>query len=262
MMKRILVFVLAALLSLFACSPPPPTVKQETLMVFAAASLTDAFDEIGKAFEADHAGVTVKLNFGASQALRTQIEQGAQADVFASANSKEMDALLAGNFVDAQSPQIFLTNQLVVIMPAHNPARVENLVDLAKNGLKLVLAAEEVPVGNYSLKALEKLDQEFGNGFKNKTLQNVVSYENTVKQVVAKVQLGEADAGIVYISDTVAAPELTKIDIPMENNVVAEYLLAALVQSKKTELAGAFISYVLSTDGQSILKKWGFLSVN
>jgi molybdate transport system substrate-binding protein len=147
-------------------------------------------------------------------------------------------------------------------MPAHNPARVENLMDLAQDGLKLVLAAEEVPVGNYSLKALEKLDQEFGNGFKNKTLQNVVSYENTVKQVVAKVQLGEADAGIVYISDTVAAPELTKIDIPMENNVVAEYLLAALVQSKKTELAGAFISYVLSTDGQSILKKWGFLPVN
>jgi molybdate transport system substrate-binding protein len=106
------------------------------------------------------------------------------------------------------------------------------------------------------------LDQEFGNSFKNKTLQNVVSYENTVKQVVAKVQLGEADAGIVYISDTVAAPELTKIDIPMENNVVAEYLLAALVQSKKTELARAFISYVLSTDGQSILKKWGFLPVN
>ena len=261
-MKRILVFVLSASLTLFACSTPPPTVKQETLMVFAAASLTDAFDEIGKAFEADYPGVTVKLNFGASQALRTQIEQGAQADVFASANPKEMDALMAGNFVDSQSPQIFLTNQLVVIMPAHNPARVENLVDLAQDGIKLVLAAEEVPVGNYSLKAFEKLDQEFGNDFKNKTLENVVSYENTVKQVVAKVQLGEADAGIVYISDTVAVPELTKIDIPMENNVVAEYLLAALVQSKRPELARAFISYVLSTDGQFILKKWGFSPVH
>lgn len=261
-MKHILVFVLAALLTPYACSAPPPTVKQETLMVFAAASLSDAFEEIGNAFEADHPGVTVKLNFGASQALRTQIEQGAQADVFASANPKEIEALMAGNFVDAQSPQIFLTNQLVVIMPAHNPARVENLVDLAQDGIKLVLAAEEVPVGNYSLKALEKLDQAFGNGFKNKTLQNVVSYENTVKQVVAKVQLGEADAGIVYVSDTVAAPELTKIDIPMENNVVAKYLLAALVQSKRPELARAFISYVLSTDGQFILKKWGFSPVS
>jgi molybdate transport system substrate-binding protein len=289
-MKRSLIFVLFVALLLSACGvlapatapstdvatvvptalPPTkaPTVapsvtpEPRTLTVFAAASLTDAFDEIGKAFEAVNPGVTVTFNFAGSQALRTQIEQGAQADVFASANSKEMDALVAGNFVSAESPKIFLTNQLVVIMPANNPAGLQELSDLARSGLKLVLAAKEVPVGNYSLQVLDKLDAALGIGFKDKVLANIVSYENDVKQVVAKVQLGEADAGIVYLSDTVAAPDLQKIDIPAEYNVVASYPLTALTQSKNPELAQAFIDYVLSPEGQSILKKWGFLPVN
>jgi molybdate transport system substrate-binding protein len=146
-------------------------------------------------------------------------------------------------------------------MPASNPAGLKELADLSKSRLKLVLAAKEVPVGNYSLQVLDKLDVALGAGFKDKVLANVVSYENDVKQVVAKVQLGEADAGIVYSSDTVAAPDLQKIDIPAENNVVAKYPLAALTQSKNPELAQAFIAYVLSADGQAVLKKWGFLPV-
>ena len=261
MMKYFRLLVLSAILTLATCDTLPPTVESETLTVFAAASLTDAFEEVGHNFEVANPGVTVRLNFAGSQALRTLIEQGARADVFASANTKEMDTLVAGNFVAADAPVIFLTNQLVVIMPANNPAGVENLVDLAQNGLKIVLAAKEVPVGNYSLQVLEKLDQSFGNGFKDKTLANVVSYENTVKQVVAKVQLGEADAGIVYSSDTVAAPELKKIGIPRENNVVAEYPLAVLTQSKNPELAQAFINYVLSSNGQLAIRRWGFLPV-
>jgi molybdate transport system substrate-binding protein len=290
-MKRLLMLflTLAMLLSTGACSSPAtsapaptavttteapsavptevttvaPTVTSEpqTLTVFAAASLTNAFGEIGKAFETANQGVTVKFNFGGSQALRTQIEQGAQADVFASANTKEMDALVSGKFVAAETSKIFLTNQLVVIMPAKNPAGLAALADLAKPGLKLVLAAKEVPVGNYALQVLDKLNTALGAKYKDNVLKNVVSYESDVRQVVAKIQLGEADAGIVYSSDTVAAPELQKIEIPAENNVIAKYPLAALSQSKNPELAKTFIAYVLSTKGQAILQKWGFLPV-
>jgi molybdate transport system substrate-binding protein len=262
MMKRFRFLFLAVTVALSACGAPAPVVDSQTLTVFAAASLTDALDEIGKAFEASNPGVNVTFIFGASQTLRTQIEQGAQADVFASANIREMDALVAGNLVAAGSPEIFLTNQLVVIMPANNPAGLGELADLSGSGLKLVLAAKEVPVGNYSLQALDKINAALGNGFKDKVLANVVSYENTVKQVVAKVQLGEADAGIVYLSDAVAAPDLQTIAIPGESNVVARYPLAVLNQSDQPGLARAFIDYVLSTEAQSIFKKWGFLPVH
>lgn len=240
---------------------PSATVGPQTLTVFAAASLTSAFGEIGKAFEAANPGVTVKFNFGGSQTLRTQIEQGAQADVFASANTKEMDTLVTGTLVGTDTAQVFLTNQLVVIMPAKNPAGLKTLADLSKPGLKLVLAAKEVPAGSYALQVLDNLDKSIGAGFKDKVLANVVSYENDVKQVVAKVQLGEADAGIVYVSDLVAAPDLQKIDITPENNVIAKYPIAALSKSSNPTLAQAFIAYVLSADGQATLKKWGFLPV-
>ena len=277
-MKRLFMLSLTLAILLSACSSsatpapavvptevvvvtPTPILEPQTLTVFAAASLTNAFGEIGKAFEVAHPGVTVKFNFGGSQALRTQIEQGAQADVFASANTKEMDALVIGKFVAADTSKIFLTNQLVVIMPAKNPAGLAGLADLAKPGLKLVLAAKEVPVGNYALQVLDKLDTTLGAGYKDNVLKNVVSYESDVRQVVAKIQLGEADAGIVYSSDTVAAPDLQKIAIPAENNVIAKYPLAALNLAKSPELAKAFITYVLSADGQAILQKWGFLPV-
>jgi molybdate transport system substrate-binding protein len=261
-MKQFLFIFLVGMIALTACRAPASTTDSQVLTVFAAASLTDAFEEIGKNFEAAHSGVAVTFNFAGSQSLRTQIEQGAQADVFASANTKEMDTLVMGNFVASGSPRIFLANQLVVILPANNPAGLNKLADLTRGGLKIVLAAKEVPVGNYSLQALDKMDAALGDGFKEKALANVVSYENDVKQVVAKVQLAEADVGIVYLSDTLAAPELQKIEIPKELNVVAEYPLAALSQSKNPELAQAFIDYVLSAEGQAILKKWGFLPLD
>lgn len=255
-MKRTGLFFLVLALLLSACSPKAPQAR--TLTVFAAASLTDAFSEIGAAFESANPGVTVALNFAGSQALRTQIEQGAAADVFASANTREMDALVTGDFVAAGSPQVFLTNQLIVVMPADNPAGLTSLNDLSRPGLKIVLAAAEVPVGKYALQVLDTLDAALGAGYKDQVLANVVSYENDVKQVVAKVQLGEADAGIVYSSDAVAAPGLQKIEIPAAYNVIAKYPMAALSKVADPELAQAFISFVLSPDGQSILKKWGF----
>jgi molybdate transport system substrate-binding protein len=262
-MKRPQMLLLAVALSASACAAPTvaptgaPTPR--ILTVFAAASLTDAFAEIGKAFEAADPGVSVKNNFAGSQALRTQIEQGAPADVFASANATEMNALVTSKFVVSGTAQVFLTNQLLVVMPAKNPAGPATLNDLAKPGLKLVLAAKEVPVGNYALQILDKLDVALGAGYKAKVLANVVSYENDVKQVVAKVQLGEADAGIVYSSDAVAAPDLKKIEIPVAQNVVAAYPMAALAGSKNAALANAYINYVLSPNGQSIIQKWGFI---
>ena len=241
---------------------PPATSTSEpeprTLTIFAAASLTDAFTEIGKNFESANPSVTVTFNFAGSQALRTQIEEGAPADIFASANKTEMDTLITGSYVAPDAPQVFLNNKLVVILPADNPSALAKLEDLAQPGIKLVLAAEEVPVGKYARQAVDAMNGRFGTDFKDKVLANVVSNEDNVKQVVAKVQLGEADAGIVYTSDAVAASDLKTIEIPAELNVIAKYPIASLTQSANAELADAFIAYVLSADGQAVLQKWGF----
>lgn len=243
--------------------PPTATPEPEpqTLTVFAAASLTDAFTEIGAAFDAANPGVTTTFNFAGSQTLRTQVEEGAPADVFASANSKEMETLVTGTFIAADAAQVFLTNKLVVILPADNPAALKKLEDLANPGIKIVLAAEEVPVGKYARQALDLMDASFGTGFKDKVLANVVSNEDNVKQVVTKVQLGEADAGIVYTSDAIAAPDLKTIEIPADLNVIAKYPIAPLSKSENADLAAKFIEYVLSAEGQAILAKWGFAPV-
>ncbi len=236
----------------------PVAAAPQTLTVFAAASLTDAFTEIGGAFKAAHPNAVITFNFAGSQQLRTQIEQGAPADIFASANSAEMDSLIADGFIEKGASQIFLTNRLVVILPSNNPAGLEKLEDLARPGIKLVLADGDVPVGEYARLALDQMTGPFGSGFKDEVLANVVSNEDNVKQVVAKVQLGEADAGIVYTSDAVAEPELKSIEIPADLNVTAQYPIAPLIRSNRSELAKEFIAYVLSADAQMILKKWGF----
>jgi len=289
-MKRVLIFILATALLLSACgtaaiatpvpttvpatetplqpteTPVPPTVTPapRTLTVFAAASLTGSFGELGKNFEATHAGVTVKINFGGSQILSTQIIQGAAADVFASANQSEMDKLVAANLVGQGTPKDFVTNVMEIILPANNPANLQTLQDLAKPGLKLVLEDKSVPAGTYSLTILDNLskDASYGADFKTKVLANVASYETDVKQVVAKVQLGEADAGIAYVTDAIAAPTLKTIVIPANFNVIAKYPIAALNNAPQPELAAAFVAYVLSVDGQATMKKWGFTPVN
>jgi molybdate transport system substrate-binding protein len=259
-MKRVVLLWLLPALVLSACSAtvPSPTSPRETLVVFAASSLTGAFGEIGHGFEGQHAGVTVTLNFAGSQALRTQIEQGAPADVFASAGPADMDTLVADGFVAKSDVQALLTNQLEVIMPAANPAALAKLEDLAQPGIKLVLAASDVPVGKYTQQALDLMDAAYGNDFKSHVLANVVSNEDNVKQVLAKVQLGEADAGIVYISDAVSAPELKTIKIPEQLNVIAHYVIASPKGTPHAALAAQFIDYVVSDAGQQILVKWGF----
>lgn len=255
-------FWLMGLLLLVSCSAsatPTSTDEQKiTLTVMAAASLTEAFTEIGQKFEAENPGVTVVFNFAGSQTLAQQIVEGAPADVFASANQKQMQVVIDGG--EAEQATIFVENELVVVVPQDNPAGITRLQDLARPGLKLVLADSSVPVGQYSLEFLTKASQSssFGAKFEANVLNQVVSYEANVRAVLSKVALGEADAGIVYTSDVLASDQVQKITIPAELNIMAQYPIVALKNSSSPEVAEAFVTFVLSNNGQDILAKYGF----
>ncbi|HEU5430672.1 MAG TPA: molybdate ABC transporter substrate-binding protein, partial [Thermomicrobiales bacterium] len=214
------------------------------LTVFAAASLTDAFNDMKQSLEAAHPGLTITYNFAGSQALVTQLQQGAKADVFASANDVQMKAAIANGSI-AGAPVVFARNVLTIIVPAANPAGIATAADLAKPGLKLVLAAPAVPAGKYAREAICKLaaDSANGEGFAAKVAANVVSEEEDVRDVLAKVHLGEADAGIVYVTDAMSAGAAVRtIDIPAAANVVATYPIAATTDGDAA-LADAFIAY-------------------
>jgi len=253
---------LVAIILLVACGPAsnPPDV---TLTVFAAASLTDAFNDLGGAFETDHSAVEVVFNFAGSNQLAQQIAQGAPVDVFASANQAQMTAAIDTGRITAGAQQVFARNRLVLIFPASNPANLATLNDLAVPGLKLVLAAAEVPVGQYSLDFLDKAsaDLTFGAGFKDSVLANVVSYEENVRAVYTKVSLGEADAGIVYTSDIMGegSNAVGRLDIPDELNTIAAYPIAALNDALHAEAAQVFVDFVLSEAGQATLARNGFV---
>ena len=260
MKKLFLSFVFAAFVVVHgaACGED----KQE-LVVFAAASLTDSFKNIAKQFEEQNKGVLVTFNFGASNQLRLQIEQGAAADVFASANMKEMDTAVKGGLAKQENAKVFARNRLVVIVPKQNAGKIETLKDLSKPGIKLVLAHENVPVGKYSLEMFAKASgiAAYGPDFKEKVLANVVSHEESVKAVVAKVQLSNADAGIAYVSDVTekAAKEILAVDVPDDVNLIATYPIAPLEKSKSPELAAKFVALVLSENGQRSLTDQRFL---
>lgn len=258
--SRILFALVVVASALNACrAASAPTHPSRQVAVFAASSLTGAFTEMGKAFEAVNPGSKVAFNFAGSQALRTQIEQGAKADVFASADTHNLEPLKKQDLV-GDTP-IFARNRLVVIAPKDNPAGIQTLKDLSKAGLKLDLADASVPVGNYTLQVLDKLsaDAAFGANFKTQVLARVVSKESEVKQVVSKVALGEVDAGIVYATDAQAAlDKLVTIDIPEPFNVMAVYPLGVVKGGANPALAQKFVDYVLSDAGQTVLKKYGF----
>ena len=239
---------------------------QGDLTVFAAASLTEAFTEIGQQFEATYPGVTVTFNFAGSQQLAQQLGQGAPADVFASANTKQMGVAIESGRVDEGTPQLFAHNRLVVVYPTDNPAQITQLSDLAQPGTVLILAAGEVPVGRYSLEFLDKAAQDpaFGAEFKEAMLSNVVSYEQTVKAVFTKIVLGEGDAGIVYSSDISQdnATKVGRLEIPDALNTIADYPLATVNDAANPELAQVFIDFVRGTAGQTMLAKYNFIPVD
>lgn len=244
--------------------PAPAAAETGELTVFAAASLTGAFKELGNTFSAANPGVTVTFNFAGSDQLATQITQGAPADVFASANTKQMGVVIGASEVVSGTQQIFARNRLVLVYPKDNPGKIGQLQDLAKPGLKIVLASKSVPVGGYALDFLGKASKlpEYTATYSPTVLQNVVSYEDNVKAVLSKITLGEADAGIVYATDaaTITDGSIGTLDIPDALNTVATYPIAPLARSQHHELAQAFVDYVLSSEGQNILQKYGFLA--
>jgi molybdate transport system substrate-binding protein len=211
--------------------------------------LTDAFKALGTSFQAAHAGTTVQFNFAGTPTLVTQIEQGASADVFASADTTNMDKLKADGLV-AGTPQVFAHNKLEIVVAAGNPTGITGLADLAKPGVIYITEGATVPAGKYALQILASAGVKV----------TPKSLETDVKSVVSKIELGEADAGIVYTTDvTAAGSKVTGVPIPDSVNVVATYPLVAVKGTKHADLANAFIAYVLSTDGQAKLQSFGFL---
>ncbi|MEX0784765.1 MAG: molybdate ABC transporter substrate-binding protein [Dehalococcoidia bacterium] len=240
-----------------AASTRPPL--EGEILIFAASSLTNAFEEAGISFEAANPRTKVTFNFASSSALATQINEGAPADVFASADTNQMKVVSdKGN---AGEPRVFVKNLPVVVVPKGSSA-VATFADLAKPGLNLVLAAPEVPIGRYSRDIFAKASEAqsgISADFSQQALANLKSNEANVRAVLTKVQLGEADAGIVYTTDVAAAGgEVSAIDIPQQYNVIAEYPIAVIKASKERGVAEAFVEFILSPGGQEILEKHGF----
>ena len=260
--KHVLVTLIAALV---LASSAVFAEETKELTVFTAASLTGAFGEIGKVYE-NETGLSVAFNFDGSQALRTQLENGAYADVFASANKKQMNAVKDDGLMNNSSVVIFTKNKLSLIVPKDNPAKIGNLSDLSKPGLKIVMGTKDVPVGDYALQIISKLgnDSAYGPDYKTKVLANIISQETNVNYVVTKVALGEADVGFAYVSDVTEnlASRIDKINIPDEYNVIAEYPIGILKDTMYPAQSQDFIDLVTSEQGEAILEKYGFSSVH
>lgn len=238
--------------------------EEKELTVYCGAGLTGAMTEIGAIYE-NSSNMTIKFNFDGVPALRAQIEQGAYADVLVSANLKHMKALQSEGFIDNSTVKVFAQNKVAVILPNVNPANITGLKDLARPGVKILMGTRDLPAGDYALQVLDKLanDTEFGPTYRDEVLANVVSQETTVNRVVSKVALGEADAGFAFISDV--SPQMVgqvkRILIPDEYNVVGDFPVAVLLQSKYPDQSLAFIDVIMSKEGQAILDKYGFIPV-
>jgi molybdate transport system substrate-binding protein len=218
------------------------------ITVFAATSLTEVFTDVGDAFAAANEGSTVEFSFDASSGLVQQIIEGAPADVFASADTANMDKLTDED-LNGSDPVVFATNSLTIIVPAGNPGGVAGVEDLANPDLKVVLCAAEVPCGNYANQILDSAGVEV----------TPASLEENVRGVVTKVTSGEADAGIVYVTDVNAAGDTAEgVQIPEDINVRAEYPIATVAASENQEVGEAFIEFLTGDDGQAIMAEYGF----
>jgi molybdate transport system substrate-binding protein len=242
------------LLAALLCGAVAARADPAPVRVFAAASLGDVFRELGA--ELERQGLRIELNLAGTQVLRTQIEQGAAADVYAFADLDDAQALNARGLVRA--PRVFARNVLCVVTPAGS-TRVSALADLARPGVKVVMAAPAVPAGRYAGEVLERLEKVGGlaTDYRARVLANVVSQEANVRQVLAKVALGEADAGFVYVTDAAGNDRVAALPIPDAANVVALYGIG-LVRADASPEARAFVEAVLGPLGRRILKARGF----
>jgi molybdate transport system substrate-binding protein len=262
--RILLLIAFTVLFPLCVACAEATTNNTATLNVFAAASLSEPFKEIATQYQKARSNIKITYNFNGSQILVQQLINGASADLFASADLPNMQK--ASNAGLIENDKIFAKNRLAVIIPASNPGNIQSLKDLAKKGLKIVVAAPAVPVGKYSLQVLDKMKQstDYGLAYVSMVKANVVSEEENVKSVVQKVQLGEADAGIVYHSDvtTAVADKVKLITIPDNCNIIAEYPLAVIKNSRHASEAQELMHYILSKEGQAVLLKHHFINAS
>jgi molybdate transport system substrate-binding protein len=225
-----------------------PTPLNGNISVFAAASLTASFNALGTSFQTANPSVTVKFNYAGTPTLVAQIEQGAPADVFAAADTTNMDKLTADGFT-MDTSKVFAHNQLEIVVAHGNPKSITGLADLAKPGVIYITEAPTVPAGTYSLQALASAGVKV----------TPKSLETSVSAVISKIELGEADAGIVYTTDvTAAGSKVQGVPIPSTYNVIATYPIVAVKGTTNAVVANAFIAYVISAKGQSTLATFGF----
>ena len=229
--------------------------------VIAAASLTESFDELKTVFEEENPDVEINLVFAGSQDCVAQIKEGASYDVFASANVKYMDEMIAENYIEDGSQSTFATNKLAVIT-YKDVEGIDSIEDIIEKDVTIVIADETVPVGKYTLQVLDDIVESgvYEENYKDAFLNKVVSYETNVKSVATKVAMGEADLGIVYMTDIVESikDDVNIVDIPMEYNVVAEYPIAVIGDEGENKAASDWVEFILSDEGQNILNKYGF----
>ncbi|MDP9252852.1 MAG: molybdate ABC transporter substrate-binding protein [Chloroflexota bacterium] len=265
-MHRLVAFASALIFVAAACGGAPPAASSPTpllptaspsatavplagsITVFAGSSLTDAFKKAGNQLKLKNPGTDYVFNFGSSSTLATQIINGAPADVFASADDANMQKIVDAKLNDS-APAVFLSNRLQIAVAPGNPKQVTGLADLAKPGLIVVLAAPTVPAGKYALEALQKAG----------VTVKPASQEVDVRAVLNKVILGEANAGIVYVTDVKSAgAKVAGVDIPEQHQVLARYPIAVVKESKNPRLAKAYVDYLLSDEGQRLLAEFGF----
>jgi len=234
----------------------------DEVIIFAASSLSESFTELEKSFEFANPGVDVVINFGSSATLLAQIQDSRRADVFASADFQHIQVLMDASLIGQQDVDVFAENELLVILPSDNSANITTIEDLADPGHRIVMALSEVPAGAYARQSIANLDMSMGPGFEDAVLMNLVSSEDNVRQVLLKVDLGEADAGFVYRTDALILSNPRVIPIPEEFQPEILYSIGILGESSSRERAKAFFDYVLSEQGQAILQSWGFLAVD
>ncbi len=245
-------FFFSMLFGLSACEGDSKS--HDTLRIFAASSMTDVFRELQQSFKADNAEVPVTFNFAGSQVLRLQLEHGAKADIFASADIDHVQALQKSGL--AEKEHRFAGNTMALIVPKSNPESLMNFTGLPTIQ-RLVIGTKDVPAGKYTRMLLDKANANHGKDFKEKTLQNVVSEESNVRLIRAKVALGEADAAFVYKSDTLNTDGITEVEIPDGLNIKTDCYAAVMTQGNQ-ELSKLWIQHLLSAKGQEVLRRNGF----
>ena len=249
-----------------ASSAAPATAAPVTrvdLTIYGAASLKGVLEKIKRAYEAAVPGTTLTISTDSSGALETQIEQGAPADVFLSADTKNPQKLVDGGFAEGGLIP-FAGNRLTVIVPADNPAAIQTPADLARAGVKVIAAGDGVPITMYATRLVDNLAREAGYpvDFAAAYAANIVSREDNVKAVVAKIELGEGDAGVVYVTDAAASGSVWSVEVPDSANVPATYAGIVVKASANPAAAGAFLAWFAGPAGQAILATFGFLPVS